>query len=198
MGEPEIWTERLERWVAGRIEGPGALRWLTAAAAIENTVVPLTLEPIVVPLMALYPKRAFGLAAAMAIGSTLGGVVMYAVGAGLADALVRFVPALAQAAASADGGPIATYGFWAILLFAATPLPYQVATVGAGAVGYPFLPFLLAVVLGRTVAYAILATAARLASITAGRALERYRHRLVPLGLAAGAAAVVLPVLLVG
>jgi membrane protein YqaA with SNARE-associated domain len=171
---------RFERWLERAVHRPGAFWWLTLATALENTLIPLTVEPVVVPLMALYRDRVVPFAAAMALGSILGGLVMYGLGAALAAGLAPWWEDTASAAATQDFvDRLEGEGFWAIFIFAISPLPYQVATLGAGLAGYSFGWFVLAIVTGRGLLYAGFA----LAVWTLGGALHDVveRHKLTVL-----------------
>lgn len=167
---------RFERWLETAVHRPGAFWWLVAATAIENTVVPLTVEPIVVPLMALYRDRIVPFAAAMWLGSIVGGIAMY--GLGLAFA-AGFAPWWAgPTGAEAAAGFVERLegeGFWAIFVFAISPLPYQVATLGAGVAGYPFAMFAVAITLGRGLLYAGFALAVWVLGSALHEAMARHK-----------------------
>lgn len=49
------------------------------------------------------------------------------------------------------------YGFWAIVLAAATPLPFDLVGIIAGSTGYSALRFVAASLLGKTIKYLLLA-----------------------------------------
>ena len=49
------------------------------------------------------------------------------------------------------------YGFWAVVVAAATPLPFDVVGFIAGSTGYPASRFIVATVIGKVIKYAILA-----------------------------------------
>ncbi len=191
----EGWIDRAERRVAAAVHRRDAFWWLTFVTAVENTVIPLTVEPIVVPLMVLYRDRAWLLAAAMALGSVLGGVAMYAAGAGLATALDPLLDVRGDAAA-AFAERLAENGFWVLFIFAASPLPFQAATTGAGAAGYPFLWFLLAITLGRSAVYATFALGAVLVGERFAAVVQKHRGRAMLGGTLVGMALTLSVVLL--
>jgi membrane protein YqaA with SNARE-associated domain len=167
---------RFERWLETAVHRPGAFWWLVAATAIENTVVPLTVEPIVVPLMALYRDRVVPFAAAMWLGSIVGGIAMYGLGLGLAAGVAPWWadPTAAEAAAGFVER-LEGEGFWAIFVFAISPLPYQAATLGAGVAGYPFAMFVVAITFGRGLLYAGFAVAVRVLGSALHDAMARYK-----------------------
>jgi len=167
---------RFERWLETAVHRRGAFWWLVLITALENTVIPLTVEPIVVPLMALYRDRVVPFAAAMALGSVLGGIVMYGLGVGLATGLAPWWEGTASAAAAAGFVErLEGEGFWAIFVFAISPLPYQVATLGAGLAGYPVLAFLAAIILGRGLLYAGFAVAVWVLGGALHDVMERHK-----------------------
>ncbi len=180
---PRRAVARFERWLERAVHRPGAFWWLLAATAIENTVIPLTVEPIVVPLMALYRDRIVPFALAMAIGSVLGGVAMYGLGAAVAAGLAPLWAEAAQSeAATGFLVRLEDEGFWAIFVFAISPLPYQVATVGAGLGGYPFGWFLTAIVLGRGLLYAGFALGVAVLGTAFAVHVERHKMSVLVVG----------------
>lgn len=189
--------QKLENWVHEGLQRPQVFWWLTLVTALENTFIPLTLEPIVVPIMAIERDRAWRLALALWIGSVLGGLIMYAIGAGVMDAIAGL--------AHADVGNfegfedyLRTWGFWAIFVFAISPLPYQAATLGAGAADYPFAWFLLAIVFGRGLLYLGFAAGAVLIGRSFAAFVEQHKREIMLGGLGLGLAALIVPLLLAG
>ena len=167
---------RLEDWVERAVHRRGAFWWLVLATALENTVIPLTVEPIVVPLMAIYRDRVVPFAVAMALGSVLGGLLMYALGVGLTAGLAPWWEGTASAEAAAGFvDRLEGEGFWAIFVFAISPLPYQVATLGAGLAGYPLPAFVLAIATGRSLLYAGFAVAVWVLGGALQTVLERHK-----------------------
>jgi len=167
---------RFERWLEAAVHRPGAFWWLVAATAVENTVVPLTVEPIVVPLMALYRDRIVPFAAAMCLGSVLGGIAMYGLGLGVAAGAASWWTGTASAEAAAGFVQrLEGEGFWAIFVFAISPLPYQVATLGAGLADYPFVTFFVAITLGRGLLYAGFALAVWVLGSALHDAIARHK-----------------------
>lgn len=136
-------------------ERAGKLR-LAAASFLESTVVPIPLEVLVIPLMTAHPKRAISIAHAILAGCLVGAFLFYWLGRVLFDPVVA--PAL-------DGlGLMETYRtaevrlagenlFWAILLVSLSPVPFQLATLSAGALGANPLTFILAVAASRAIRY---------------------------------------------
>lgn len=168
------WTRRLVSEDAG-------LRALGAASFLESTIVPIPLETLVAPLMAAHPRRAYSVATAILIGCLIGALLFYLLASWLFDPVVA--PALAwlgldesfaEARAHLEGRSF----FWAVFLVSVTPLPFQLATLGAGAVGGNAAIFMAAVASSRAIRYFGLAVLARLFGERALR-LAGSRTRLV-------------------
>jgi undecaprenyl-diphosphatase len=171
---------RFENWLERAVHRRGAFWWVLLATAVENTVIPLTVEPIIVPLMAIYRDRIAPFAIAMAAGSVLGGILMYGLGSALAAGVAPWWEGTSTAQAAAGFVErLEGEGFWAIFIFAISPLPYQVATVGAGLAGYPFGWFLTAIVVGRSLLYGAFALAVWLLGAAFGDWMQQHKMTVV-------------------
>ncbi|MDE0883308.1 MAG: DedA family protein, partial [Myxococcota bacterium] len=53
------------------------------------------------------------------------------------------------------------YGFWGTLAAAITPIPYKVFTISSGVFKFPFIPFLLASIIGRAFRFFLVAALIR-------------------------------------
>ena len=131
---------------------------------LESTVVPVPIETAAGPVMAAYPARAYRVATYILGGCLIGAAMFYLIAFFLIEPLVE--PALAwlglekdfrEATERLDRGAF----FWAVFLVSATPLPFQLATLGAGAVSGHFAVFMAAVALSRALRYYGLAFLAR-------------------------------------
>jgi membrane protein YqaA with SNARE-associated domain len=140
------WTQRLARRRTG----------LAALSFAESTVVPVPLEALVVPLMIGQHRSAMVIATAIWLGSMAGAALFYAVGALLAGPVVEPVlawlglgPAFAAMTASLTDSGL----FWTVFLVSFSPVPMQLATLGAGSVGGSFPVFLAAIAASRALRY---------------------------------------------
>jgi membrane protein YqaA with SNARE-associated domain len=131
-------------------------RRLALASFLESTVVPIPLETVVAPLMAAHPGRAYRIAVAILIGCLVGALLFYLVAQWLYDPVVA--PALdllglqdsfERARDRMSSGNL----FWAVFLVSVTPVPFQLATLGAGATGGSLISFMLAVTMSRAIRY---------------------------------------------
>ncbi|WP_262927201.1 YqaA family protein [Phytohalomonas tamaricis] len=147
--------QRLAVWLSRLSERPGALTALFIFAALDVLVVPLPVSMVLLPWMLAEPKRSFRLASVVVAGNVVAAALGYLVGA---LAMEHLGTLLITVFGSEHGyAEFEQYfnenGFVAILVFAITPLPIQLAMLGAGATGYSFLLFLLATLLGRGLRY---------------------------------------------
>ena len=130
-------------------------RWSGAAlfgfAFLEGAVLPIPIEAVTVPLMQLHRERLWRIAAIAFAGYFASALTGYAIGALAFDTIGAPIVATFgwEAGMAQMQGFLARYGFWAMMGMAVTPLPTQVAMIGAGLFGLPLPAFVLAIVLGR-------------------------------------------------
>ncbi len=144
-------------------------------ALIECTVVPITIELFVAPLMAT-SRRPFLIAHVILIGTLAGALLGYWLGAVSFEPLIK--PALEWAGwmdeFSAYEADLRANGFWAVFLVGLTPIPFQIGTVGAGLVGYSLPLFCVAVLASRAIRYYAVALLAWYLGRRAKAFLENY------------------------
>lgn len=181
----------LRRWVRSP-QGRGSL---FVASLLESTVVPVPLEAVLVPMMAADRGRILRLATIALAGCLAGAVVGYLVGATLFETLGRPILAhLGQVAAFEEARrAFERGGFWIVLWIGITPLPFQAATLAAGAARYDPLMFLLASVLARGIRYYGLGA---LVALFGERVQDMLEQADRPLALAAAAIVIVVVVIL--
>ena len=131
-------------------------RRLAALSFLEATVVPIPLETVVAPLMAAHPRRAYPIAGAILAGCLAGALAFYFAAAALYEPVVA--PALDAIGLLGDfedmRETLSEEGlFWTVFLVSLTPAPFQLATLGAGAVGGSVVTFMLAVAASRAIRY---------------------------------------------
>ena len=114
---------------------------------------------LLIALAVAAPTRAFRFALICTAGSVLGGVAGYAIG-------VYGWEAIGQPIVNAyHGQPVmdkiqawySEYGFWGTLAAAITPIPYKVFTISSGVFKFPFVPFVIASVVGRAFRFFLVA-----------------------------------------
>jgi len=164
-----------------------------AVGVFDGSVLPVPVEPFVLPVMAAHPRRAPLMALMLLAGCLIGCTLFYLLGLLAGEALVE--PILAALgltegfAAQIDG--IRDNAFVTLSVIGFTPIPLQIGTLGAGLTGVDPVTFLTAMLLSRGARYAILAGAAMAIRIGAESYMRQHRTRIVVVSLALIAAAVV-------
>ncbi|MCM2972149.1 YqaA family protein [Larsenimonas suaedae] len=185
-----------------RLQAASQARWANAvlflAALCEILILPLPIDALLVPWMLANPRRGMWLATIALAGNLLAALIGYGVGAlameSIGHSLLSWTGTLDHFEAFV--ATMQAHGFWAIVMVAFTPVPFQVALLGAGAAQYPLALFLLACALGRGARFYGLALLVRVGgepALTAAR-----RHGRAAMGLGALACLVVGGVYLFG
>ena len=147
-----------------------------AWAFLQASVVPGPVDGVLVPLGLADPRRAWRFAWSALVGSTLGALVAYAIGAlafeTVGRALLGWLGVSAQEIEQFRT-LFKQRGLWLVLLSTVTPLSGKLVAIAAGAFGIPVLPFLATMVAGRGIRYGVVATVVRYF----GDRVERYIER---------------------
>ncbi len=142
---------RLYDWTLARAASPKAPAWLFAIAFIESSVFPIPPDVLLLPMCLARRAKAFAYAAICTIGSVLGGLGGYAIGAFALQTVGQPLIEAYGGAGSlaelrllyAEQGPM-------IVAFAAfTPFPFKVVTIASGALGMDLGAFVIASLLAR-------------------------------------------------
>ena len=116
---------------------------------------PIPLELVLIPFMVARPERIWLTAAVVTGGCLAGATVGYGLGFFLFESVGQWLIEQLQwhSELKQFRGAFDQYGFWAIVAVGITPLPFQIAMLGAGAAGYSFLGFLAAAAIARGIRY---------------------------------------------
>ena len=125
--------------------------WLFCVAFAEASVFPLPPDLLLIPMILACPRRAWWLAGICTIGSVLGGLLGYWIGAALFEALARPIVHFYHAEHAYDTfkAYVAQYGFVAILVKGLTPIPFKLVTIAAGAAHFDLGKFVVACIITR-------------------------------------------------
>lgn len=164
----------------GWMESKNALWGVFAASLAETTVVPIPIEVALIPVMLTNRDRLWRTAGAALAGCLVGASIGYFIGYGAYSSVGR--PFIESLGLTED---FTTYrdklngnGFWYVLMAALTPIPFQIAYLGAGVVQLAFWKFIAAAILGRGVRYFGLAVLVAILGRAAGPWLERNQFRI--------------------
>jgi membrane protein YqaA with SNARE-associated domain len=135
------------RWARHRL----AVWYLAGLSFAESSFFPIPPDVMLMPMCLAKPKRAWNFAAITTLASVVGGMLGYGIGV---FALDMITPLISEGGRWQSAFERATqwfndWGFWAVLLAGFSPIPYKVFTISAGAVAMPFLPFVMASIIGR-------------------------------------------------
>lgn len=196
-------TVRTDDRVGSRLlaacRGPRALSVFAVLSVLESSFLPLPIDLAMAPLGLAQPRKIPFIVLIGALGSTLGAIISYLIGA-------FFMATLGQWLFSVYGYGDEISGFmdlyeaqgWAALVMAGiTPIPFTMAAMGSGAAGMNFGIFILATFAIRLVRFTIMGI---LIGILGTRMMTMMQRHSKGLGAAAVLATVIgfflLPLLL--
>lgn len=138
--------ERVMRWSAHR----HAPHYLAGLSFAESSFFPVPPDVMLAPMALARPERAWFFAGLTTVASALGGVFGYLIGRFAFELLEPLLHQYGYWDAFVQAREwFEHWGFWAVFLAGFTPIPYKVFTIAAGVVAMPFLPFLIASLIGR-------------------------------------------------
>ncbi len=168
--------DRLTRALLSWARSPGGLWGIFVASFLETIIVPIPFEAILIPMMLADRSRIWLFATVAFLGCLAGAIAAYVVGLFFFESLgLPLIQMLGFTESfTAFQADLQESGFWIIVAVGITPVPFQVATVGSGFVGYPFILFLVAITLARAIRYYGLALLVRLFGQRVQKWIERH------------------------
>ena len=167
--------ERVMRWSAHR----HAPRYLAGLSFAESSFFPIPPDVMLAPMVLAKPERAWFYAGLTTLMSVLGGALGYLIGAyafELVEPLIRSAGYWERYQQVHHW--FGEWGFWAVFIAGFSPIPYKLFTIGAGAIGMAFPPFLLASIIGRGGRFFLVAGLMRWGGARAEQALRPYIDRI--------------------
>ena len=145
----------LQRLYAHMLEiaaGPHALPALLVVSFAESSVFPIPPDILLIPMILARPSQAWRLAALCTLSSVAGGLLGYAIGYFLFDAVGRPVLEFYNAMGSYDAlkAGFAQWGVWIIIIKGMTPIPYKLITIASGVAHFDLLSFIFASIISRS------------------------------------------------
>ncbi|WP_386078198.1 YqaA family protein [Vreelandella sp. F11] len=148
-------SKRTKQWFE-RINGSKNMLWLLGTLSfLETIVLPIPIELVLIPLMAVNKQRIWAIATATTLGCLVASLIGYGVGMVLYQSVgTWFIEFMGmEQSYQAFQSFFDQYGFAAILAIGILPIPFQVAMITAGLSGYPILLFALAALIARGLRY---------------------------------------------
>ena len=134
------------RWANHR-NAPVFLAMLSFA---ESSFLPVPPDVMLAPMSMAKPKSAWRYAIIATLFSVFGGIFGYFLGNIFEPAMLQFIEKAGYTNAYSNVKQLFdSWGFWAVLLAGATPIPYKVFTIGAGVLQFNLFGFIVASILGR-------------------------------------------------
>ena len=147
--------ERILRLAAG----PNALAALLAVSFVESSFFPIPPDILLIPIILARPRAAWRLAALCTLSSVAGGLLGYAIGYFLFDAIGRpileFYNAMDRYETLKAG--FQEWGVWIIILKGMTPIPYKLITIASGVVQFDLGLFVAASIVSRSLRFFLIA-----------------------------------------
>jgi len=139
--------------------GPRALWAMLAVSFVESSVFPIPPDILLVPMILARPRQAWRLAALCTLASVAGGLLGYAIGYFLFDAIGRPVLEFYHAMDRYDAlkAGFDQWGVWIIILKGMTPIPYKLITIASGVEHFDLLAFICASIVSRSLRFFLLA-----------------------------------------
>jgi membrane protein YqaA with SNARE-associated domain len=139
--------------------GPNALAALLAVSFVESSFFPIPPDILLIPMILARPRAAWRLAALCMLASVAGGLLGYAIGYFLFDAIGRpileFYNAMGRYETLKAG--FQEWGMWIIILKGMTPIPYKLITIASGVAQFDLGLFIAASIVSRSLRFFLLA-----------------------------------------
>lgn len=164
LSTPRRWIRSLYDWTLHWGETPQALAALFLIALAESSVFPIPPDVLLIAIVAARPSAWLRAAGICTLGSVVGAMVGYAIGAGFMATVGQAIVDFYNAQAAWDQVVDLYNGRWGIWFLAAaafTPIPFKVATIAAGATQMPFFPFVVVSAFGRAGRFVLVAAVLR-------------------------------------
>jgi membrane protein YqaA with SNARE-associated domain len=119
---------------------------LFAVSFIESSVFPIPPDVLLIPMIMARRDKALWLAAVCTVASVLGGLLGYAIGHFLFEAVGRSIIAFYGAEKSFEQfrSLYEEWGWWIVAMAGFTPFPYKVITIASGVFGLDLMTFVVA------------------------------------------------------
>jgi membrane protein YqaA with SNARE-associated domain len=142
---------RIYDWCIEAAHKPYALWIMGAVSFAESSFFPVPPDVMLIPMSLARPQRAWLYAVICTVTSVLGGIVGYAIGAGLYDSVGQWLMHLYGLTDKVEAfrASYAEWGAWIIIGKGLTPIPYKLVTITSGFAGYNIWLFVLCSVIAR-------------------------------------------------
>ena len=146
-------------WTMDLASRKNAVWVLAAVAFVESSVFPIPPDVLLIPMVLASRNSAWRYAAICTIASVLGGMLGYAIGAGLYEGIGRpILDIYGYGVKFSDfTARYNEYGGWIVFMAGVTPFPYKVITIASGVTKLDLGTFTIASVLARGLRFFVVA-----------------------------------------
>ena len=146
-------------WMMEKAAHRHAVWWLAAISFIESSIFPIPPDLMLIPMVLAAPTRWFRLALVCTVSSVVGGYLGYAIGYYFMDSVgAAILAAFHLTEKFAAFKPLVDeYGVWVIIVKGATPIPYKLITIAAGAFHFDLAHFTFASIIARGMRFFLVA-----------------------------------------
>lgn len=146
-------------WMMEKAAHRNAVWWLAFISFIESSVFPIPPDLMLIPMVLAAPTRWFRLAMVCTLSSVVGGYLGYAIGYYFMDSIGAAILAALHLTEKFDAFKplVDEYGVWVIIVKGATPIPYKLITIAAGAFHFDLAHFSFASFIARGMRFFLVA-----------------------------------------
>ncbi|GMN02262.1 YqaA family protein [Erythrobacter sp. MTPC3] len=170
------WLRALYNWTMDKAAHRQAPYWLAFFCFIESSFFPIPPHPLLGLMCLAQPKKALKYAAIATVSSVLGGLLGYAIGYFLYEAVGAW---MLGALGLTESFPVAAcyirdQGAAAVFLAAGTPIPFKLMTITAGFIEMDLLTFLGAAIAGRALIFMVVGVLFQIFGAPIKRVIDQY------------------------
>ncbi|BAE49430.1 Predicted membrane protein [Paramagnetospirillum magneticum AMB-1] len=146
-------------WMMAKAAHRHAIWWLAAISFIESSFFPIPPDVMLIPMVIAAPTRWLRIAMVCTASSVAGGYLGYAIGHFAMDSIGMAILGAfhLQEKFLALKPIIDEWGVWFIIVKGATPIPYKLVTITAGAFDFDLMKFTFASVVARGMRFVLVA-----------------------------------------
>lgn len=150
---------RLYDWMMRKASDDKAPAALGVVSFVESSFFPIPPDVMLIPMVLSRPEKAWWYATIATVTSVIGGMLGYAIGYYLYDAVGLPILKFYGKEGALDGFIkfVHEYGVPAVIIKGATPIPYKVVTIAAGVAKMDLLSFTMASIVARAMRFYLVA-----------------------------------------
>jgi membrane protein YqaA with SNARE-associated domain len=171
------WIRGMYDWTMKWAESPQSLTALFLIALVESSVFPIPPDVLLIAIVAANTQRWLSAALLCSLGSVLGAMIGYGIGAmafnAIGQPIIDFYHAQDAWQTVVDMYN-SDVGLFFLLGAAFTPIPFKVATIAAGATGMAFWPFVAISLVGRAARFFLVAIILRIYGAPVRAMIEKH------------------------